>query len=157
MTQLVEKKPKSRNTNHVMEEQPSWYVAKRCEHSDKVTVKIVSFVESKIIQRLVSQEKVFYLTTPWIDYIASMIDGSLVQWYWQGMTKVLGGEMLSCQLLHQKSHMNGTGIEPDPTRRNAGEKPHEPWKSLRMCARACCLFYNVVSKSDYTYVAIWLD
>lgn len=70
---------------------------KRCEQHGKVTVRIASFVGSKVIQRLV-KHGLLCLTTPWI---ASMID----EWvgHWQGKTEVLGDKMLSCQPVHHMS------------------------------------------------------
>jgi hypothetical protein len=82
----LRRKPKDRNTNDVMEIQPDLIRdKKRSEQHFKVTVRIASFVGSKVVQGLVRHGQVSCLTIPWI---ASMIDEWV--WYWQGKTEVLG-------------------------------------------------------------------
>jgi hypothetical protein len=95
----LRRKPKNRNTNDVMEDQPVLIRdKKKSEQHGKVTVRIASFVGSKIIQRLVRRAKVLHWTTPWI---ASMIDEWV--WHWQRKTEVQGRKMLSCQPVYQMS------------------------------------------------------
>jgi len=61
----LRRKPKNRNTNDVMEDQPVLICdKKKSEQHGKVTIRITSFVGSKIIQRLVRHAKVLYLMTP---------------------------------------------------------------------------------------------
>jgi len=61
----LRRKPKDRNTNDVMEIQPDLIRdKKRSEQHFKVTVRIASFVGSKVVQGLVRHGQVSCLTIP---------------------------------------------------------------------------------------------